>query len=119
MDAACSQLQAGLAAPAEGLRDLAPRLGAADPVAIFLYRRLREDISGPEIDWEDRVHREVAAKRAVLDALDRILRNHPGAPDDEGHPYYETYHTLRWVLSTMAAVYDDHPSYRPDWRPTS
>jgi hypothetical protein len=54
-----------------------------------------------------RVLREVAAKRAIV-AL-------AGTPDDDD-PYYGGWDTvMELVLRNLAAVWSDHPDYRPEW----
>jgi len=53
-----------------------------------------------------RVLREVEAKRAIVDVADRwTYGDEREAPD--GHA----------VLRHLAAVYQDHPDYREEWRP--
>lgn len=51
-----------------------------------------------------RVLREVEAKRKVVDRY-AWLREHGDTGD------------ARWVLPLLAAVYADHPDYRPEWAP--
>jgi hypothetical protein len=57
--------------------------------------------------WKDRIHRELAAKRAVLDAYDASVRAHgPGL----SRSYLK-------LVAHQAAVWNDHPDYREDWAP--
>jgi hypothetical protein len=52
-----------------------------------------------------RVLREVEAKRAIVDEIERELADDPTSETD------------RWRLSVLAAVYRDHPDYRQEWAP--
>jgi hypothetical protein len=58
---------------------------------------------------EDRVRREVAAKRAILAAWQTEMdRGFPGSGFTEG---------LEFALRHLAAVYSDHDQYEPGWAP--
>lgn len=58
---------------------------------------------------EDRVRREVAAKRAILAAW-QTEQDHgfPGSGFTEG---------LEFALQCIAATWSDHADYRQEWRP--
>ena len=98
-----------------------------DDLAAFLTARLDEDEAraraaleewhdeGTRHEWEDlpdasfaharsfdpaRVLREVEAKRAILD-YENYRKSLPGC----------------LLLRHFAAVYSDHPGYRPEWKP--
>lgn len=55
-----------------------------------------------------RVLREVAAKRAIIEALADVVEN---GGDGE--------YRLEQVFKMLATVYRDHPDWREEWRPTS
>jgi Family of unknown function (DUF6221) len=73
-----------------------------------------------------RVLREVAAKRAILTAVDKYLDPHPGQPcTNEDNPYVDcelhssaTGRVSPDVLPLLASVWSDHPDYRPSWSTT-
>lgn len=57
--------------------------------------------------WKDRIHRELAAKRAVLDAYEASVRGFgPGLSCN----YLK-------LVAHQAAVWNDHPDYQPGWAP--
>lgn len=60
-----------------------------------------------------RTLREVAAKRRVVADYEKdawlLAHGRPGAG--------ETLRALESVIRSLAAVYADHPNYRPDWAP--
>jgi hypothetical protein len=70
-----------------------------------------------------RVLREVAAKRAILTAVDKYLDPHPGQPcTNEDNPYVDcelhsaaTGRISPDVLPLLASVWSDHADYDPSW----
>ncbi len=83
----------------------------SDDLVAFLTARLDEDERELEKDppvglgyanLPARMRREVAAKRAILAQWEAMP---PGSP------------MLVFVLYNLAAVYGDHPDYRPEWKP--
>lgn len=56
----------------------------------------------------DKALREVAAKRAIIEALADVVEN---GGDGE--------YRLEQVFKMLATVYRDHPDWREEWRPTS
>jgi hypothetical protein len=88
----------------------------------FLRARLDEDEAwvsqwsergGSHWQWmETRLLREVEAKRAILARYEQVAATwrdelHGGA----------TAGTMGFVILRIAAVYSDHPDYRPEWKP--
>jgi hypothetical protein len=59
---------------------------------------------------EDRAVRDVAAKRAIL-AEYTAVRRLQELTRTEKDGYRD------WVLCHLAAVWSDHPDYRPEWKP--
>lgn len=58
-----------------------------------------------------RVRLEAESKRRIVEWAAPVLRNWPGAP--EGFRYVSD--DGRDLLRILAAVYADHPDYRPGW----
>lgn len=83
----------------------------------FVTARLDEDEAAAETwrEHDERPLREVAAKRAIINTLTSRTQ----ADDSEAATWHQVgYGRARYdVLRLMAAVYDSHPDYRPEWRP--
>jgi hypothetical protein len=70
-----------------------------------------------------RVLREVAAKRAILTAVEKYLDPHPGQPCTNEDDQYDScdLHTAATgrvspdVLPLLASVWSDHPDCRAEW----
>ena len=98
----------------------------------FLTARLDDDErylkSNQHHLWTQRPLREVEAKREILRIYTStlILVEHPPVMG-EGHPYAGKINAqdyldakrelavLRPVVEALAAIYSDHPDYRPEW----
>jgi hypothetical protein len=82
---------------------------------VFLLARIDEDehlarvayhATMSQVDLE-RILRTCAARRAIV----RLYREAKYKGDPDAAPYLV-------AVKTLAAIYDDHPDYKPDWRPT-
>ncbi len=61
-----------------------------------------------------RVLAEVAAKRAIVEFWSLAFQK----PADFPHVDFDRVRSAgRWTVWKLAAVYDTHPDYRPEWRP--
>jgi hypothetical protein len=70
--------------------------------------------------WNDpaRVLREIEVKRTILIEHSTVTEwNWPSQPD--GSVPMEYVEALRRTLRHLAAVYDSHPDYRPQWAPNA
>jgi hypothetical protein len=66
----------------------------------------------------DRILREIEAKRAILATHEAVLADchSVGQPARRPRKYGE-YDGLHKAVAELAAVYSDHPDYRPGWKP--
>ena len=92
-----------------------------DDLTAFLAARLDEDErylkSNAHHLWTQRPFREVEAKRAILARYEDCLARmddpmYSGLAEGFQIREYEDF-----VLPNHAAVYSDHPEYRPEWKP--
>jgi hypothetical protein len=85
-----------------------------DDVDVFLLARIEEDEHLARVGYHttmsqlglERILRTCAARRAIV----RLYREaaYRGSPDAD--PYLV-------AVKTLAAIYNEHPDYKPDWRP--
>lgn len=61
----------------------------------------------PTLDWYRRPLQEIAAKRRIIELAEAIVRSSAEFADQD----YDT------ILCALAAVYDRHPDYNPEWTP--
>ena len=75
------------------------------------------EVTGRHIARHDpaRVLAECEAKRRIVEGLQNILRD---APEQADGTALRGYVEALWVVvQELAAVYADHPDYRPGWKP--
>lgn len=76
--------------------------------------------SGCLCNWPARALREVEAGRELLAAHEKALstvRERPSGYDHEGEDETGWRLALELALKLRAAVWRDHPDYRPEWKP--
>ncbi|HEY5990764.1 MAG TPA: DUF6221 family protein [Streptosporangiaceae bacterium] len=89
----------------------------------LLYEDLPADAPLPdaadcECGYPARVLREVAAKRAILDAYERAESRRLGDEPEYAYGYADGLPDgLRSAVLRLAAVWQDHPGYDPEWAP--
>lgn len=98
------EYQPGLGTPS-GIRVLSGTSGALDHVA-------RHDPA--------RVLREVEAKRRIVEAFTAAAEwsGHPSCPDEQRDLYRRAAGAHLDSCRHLAAVWAEHPGYRPEWAPT-
>lgn len=107
------RIETGMVWHTSGPRVIRKRVGDEHPKArLALIPSSNFDLADHIARWDpDRVLREVAAKRAIVDAHAHAHEciELSGSGDSSAGPCF--------VLRALAAVYADHPHYNPDWRP--
>jgi hypothetical protein len=95
----------------------------ARPEVVALVERYTGDGTLPPNNLE-RVLREVAAKRAIVRALEAARRERPaaGSPRDDPYDPAASYSAgehsgLLAAAEALAAVWSDHPDCDPEWKP--